>query len=52
MIPVADPNKRLIGAMMGGLTGMIMFIIAAIGVIRACLTMAPRRSMRYARFSI
>ncbi|HEY2462997.1 MAG TPA: MAPEG family protein [Steroidobacteraceae bacterium] len=32
---MADPNKRLIGAMLGGLTGMIMLIIAAAGVVQA-----------------
>jgi glutathione S-transferase len=34
---MADPNKRLIGAMMGGLTSITMFIIAATGVVQACL---------------
>jgi hypothetical protein len=34
---MADPNKRLIGAMLGGLTSMIMLIIAAAGVVRACV---------------
>jgi glutathione S-transferase len=32
---MADPDKRLIGAMMGGLTSLIMFIVAACGVIQA-----------------
>jgi hypothetical protein len=36
---MADPNKRLIGAMMGGLTSVIMFIIAATGVVQACLAL-------------
>ena len=36
---MADPHKRLIGAMMGGLTSMIMFIIAATGVVQACLAL-------------
>jgi hypothetical protein len=31
---MADPNKRLVGAMMGGLTSAIMFIIA---VVKACI---------------
>jgi glutathione S-transferase len=35
---MADPNKRLLGAMMGGLGNLIMFIIAATGVVQACLT--------------
>jgi len=34
---MADPEKRLIGAGLGGLTNLIMFIIAAAGVVRACL---------------
>ena len=34
---MADPDKRLIGAGLGGLTNLIMFIIAAAGVVRACL---------------
>jgi glutathione S-transferase len=34
---MADPNKRLAGAMMGGLTSAIMFIIAAGGVTKACI---------------
>jgi len=34
---MADPNKRLVGAMMGGLTSAIMFIIAAGGVVKACI---------------
>ena len=34
---MADPNKRLVGAMTGGLTSAIMFIIAAGGVIKACI---------------
>jgi glutathione S-transferase len=34
---MADPDKRLIGAMMGGLSGMVMFLIAAAGVVQACL---------------
>jgi hypothetical protein len=34
---MADPNKRLIGAMTGGLTSIIMFIIAACGVIKAVI---------------
>ncbi len=29
--------KRLVGAMMGGLTNLIMFIIAATGVVQAWL---------------
>jgi glutathione S-transferase len=36
---MADPNKRLIGAMTGGLTSLIMFIIAATGVVQACLAL-------------
>jgi glutathione S-transferase len=34
---MADPNKRLIGAMLGGVTSLIEFIIAATGVVQACL---------------
>lgn len=34
---MADPDKRLIGAALGGFTNLIMFIIAAAGVVRACL---------------
>lgn len=34
---MADPDKRLIGAMLGGLSSMIMLIIAAAGVVRACM---------------
>jgi glutathione S-transferase len=34
---MADPNKRLIGAMTGGVTSLIMFIIAAGGVFKACM---------------
>jgi glutathione S-transferase len=34
---MADPDKRVLGAMIGGLTSAVMFIIAAIGVIEACL---------------
>ena len=37
---MADPDKRVLGAMIGGFTSAIMFIIAAIGVVEACL--APR----------
>lgn len=36
---MADPNKRLIGAMMSGLTSLLMFIIAATGVAQACLAL-------------
>ena len=35
---MADPEKRLVGAALGGLTNLIMFIIAAAGVVRACLS--------------
>jgi glutathione S-transferase len=35
---MADPDKRLIGAGLGGLTNLIMFVIAAAGVVRACLS--------------
>jgi hypothetical protein len=34
---MADPDKRVLGAMIGGLTSAVMFIIAAVGVIEACL---------------
>jgi len=34
---MADPEKRLIGAGLGGLTNLIMLVIAAAGVVRACL---------------
>jgi uncharacterized membrane protein YecN with MAPEG domain len=37
---MADPEKRLIGAGLGGLTNLIMLVIAAAGVIRACLSAA------------
>jgi glutathione S-transferase len=33
---MADPAKRLIGAMLGGLTNVVLFIIAAVGVVQAC----------------
>ena len=36
---MADPDKRLIGAMTGGLTGMVMLVIASAGVVRACLAL-------------
>jgi glutathione S-transferase len=36
---MADPNKRLIGAMMGGLSSMLMFIVAVTGVLQACLAL-------------
>jgi glutathione S-transferase len=36
---MADPGKRLVGAMIGGLSSMVMFIIAAIGVVQACLAL-------------
>jgi len=36
---MADPNKRLIGAMTGGLTSIIMFIIGVTGVVQACLAL-------------
>jgi glutathione S-transferase len=36
---MADPNKRITGAMMGGVTSMIMLIIAVTGVVRACLAL-------------
>lgn len=36
---MADPNKRLIGAMMGGLTSMLIFLVAVTGVVRACLAL-------------
>jgi glutathione S-transferase len=34
---MANPEKRVVGAMTGGVTSMIMFIIAVAGVVRACL---------------
>lgn len=34
---MADPSKRLLGAMLGGLTNVLMFIIATVGVIKACI---------------
>ncbi|HEY2679083.1 MAG TPA: MAPEG family protein [Steroidobacteraceae bacterium] len=37
----ADPNQRLIGAMMGGVTGLSMFVIAAGGVVKAVLALHP-----------
>ena len=36
---MADPAKRLMGAMMGGLTSIILFIVAAMGVVEACLAL-------------
>jgi glutathione S-transferase len=38
---MADPDKRLIGAMLGGLTNIALFIVAAIGVVEACLALRP-----------
>jgi glutathione S-transferase len=38
---MADPTKRLTGAMMGGLTSIVLFIVAATGVVQACLTLRP-----------
>jgi glutathione S-transferase len=38
---MADHNQRLIGAMMSGLTGLLMFIIAAGGVVKAVLALHP-----------
>jgi glutathione S-transferase len=39
---MADPDRRLIGAMMGGLSSMVMFIIAVTGVVQACLLVASK----------
>jgi glutathione S-transferase len=36
---MANPDKRLIGAMTGGLTSLAMLIIAIAGVVRACLAL-------------
>ena len=36
---MTDPDKRLIGAMMGGLTSIAMFIVALTGVVQACLAL-------------
>jgi hypothetical protein len=36
---MADPNKRLIGAMTCGLTSMVLFIVAVTGVVQACLAL-------------
>jgi glutathione S-transferase len=36
---MADPNKRLIGAMMGGLTSIVLFVVAVTGVVQACLAL-------------
>ncbi len=36
---MADPSKRLAGAMMCGLTSIILFVIAACGVVKACLAL-------------
>ena len=36
---MADPNKRLIGAMIGGLTTLLLAVIATIGVVQACLAL-------------
>lgn len=36
---MTDPNKRITGAMMGGVTSLIMFVIAATGVVQACLAL-------------
>jgi hypothetical protein len=35
---MADPDKRLAGAMLGGMCNLALFIIAAIGVARVWLT--------------
>jgi glutathione S-transferase len=34
---MADPRNRLIGAMTSGLCSMVLFVVAATGVVRACL---------------
>ena len=34
---MADPSKRGVGAAMTGVSGIVMFIIASAGVVRACL---------------
>jgi glutathione S-transferase len=36
---MADPEKRLTGAMLGGLCDLAMFIIAAAGVVRAWIVL-------------
>jgi glutathione S-transferase len=36
---MADPDRRLLGAMIGGLCDLAMFVIAAAGVIRAWLVL-------------
>ena len=35
---MADPETRIIGAMLGGITGLAMFIVALAGVVEAWLT--------------
>lgn len=34
---MADPETRIVGAMIGGVTDLAMFIVAAAGVVKACL---------------
>ena len=36
---MADPAKRLTGAMLGGLCSAVLFVVAAIGVVQACLAL-------------
>lgn len=36
---MADPAKRLTGAMLGGLCSAVSFVVAAIGVVQACLAL-------------
>jgi len=35
---MADPDKRLLGAMVGGLCNLALFVIAAIGIVRVWIT--------------
>lgn len=41
---MANLDKRLIGAMLSGLTSMAIFVIAVIGVVRAWLAAQPMGS--------
>jgi hypothetical protein len=36
---MSDPGKRLAGAMIGGLSSMLLFIIASAGVVRGWLAL-------------
>jgi glutathione S-transferase len=38
---MADPNRRLAGAMLTGICDLAMFVIAAVGIVRAWLVVRP-----------